>query len=96
MGAVRVMQACTGEGQASQTIAGLDWVAANMQAPAIVSMSLGSDRIDATIEAAVSTVVGLGVTVITAAGNSNSGECGRKLQCSLACRSDCCERALIC
>ena len=64
---------CTGSGQASQVIAGLDWVAGNYVLPAVVSMSLGSDKVDATIDAAVGTLIQLGITVVSAAGNSNAG-----------------------
>lgn len=72
MHAVRCIS-CSGNGQATQVIAGLDWVAANLLLPAVVSMSLGSDRIDANIDAAVAAIIQLGATVISAAGNSNNG-----------------------
>ena len=54
-------------------IAGLDWVAANLRLPAVLSMSLGADKVDATIDSAVDTILQLGATVVTAAGNSNDG-----------------------
>lgn len=38
--AVRILD-CTGSGTISDTVAGLDWVAANHKSPAIVTLSLG-------------------------------------------------------
>jgi len=53
-------------------IAGVDWVAANLVLPAVVSMSLGTSSIDDVLDAAVVALIGLGVQVITAAGNFNN------------------------
>ena len=38
--AVRILD-CTGSGTISDTVAGLDWVAANHKSPAVVTLSLG-------------------------------------------------------
>ena len=38
--AVRILD-CTGSGTISDTVAGLDWVAANHRSPAVVTLSLG-------------------------------------------------------
>ena len=70
--AVRCMD-CNGAGQASAVIAALEWVAAHLQLPAVVSMSLGATGVDTTMDAAVQSVISLGVTVVAAAGNSNAG-----------------------
>lgn len=72
MAAVRCIT-CAGSGKASEVIAGVDWVAANLQLPAVVSMSLGADSTDAVLDAAVSAVIGLGAIVVAAAGNFNNG-----------------------
>lgn len=40
--AVRVLD-CTGSGSISDTIAGIDWVAANARRPAVAIMSLGGE-----------------------------------------------------
>ncbi|BDA42482.1 probable extracellular serine proteinase at N-terminal half [Coccomyxa sp. Obi] len=67
---------CDGSGQASAVIAALDWLAANVKLPAIASMSLGAGQPDAVLDAATTTILGLGVTVVTAAGNYNNDACG--------------------
>ena len=64
---------CDGSGAASAVIAGLDWVAANVKLPAVVSMSLGATGLDTTMDAAVQAIIALGVTVVAAAGNYNNG-----------------------
>jgi subtilisin family serine protease len=64
---------CDGSGQASDVIAALDWLAGNVKLPAIASMSLGANQPDSVLDAATTTILGLGVTVVTAAGNYNNG-----------------------
>ena len=64
---------CNGAGLASAVIAALEWVAAHLQLPAVVSMSLGATGVDTTMDAAVQAVISLGATVVAAAGNSNAG-----------------------
>ena len=48
-------------------------MAGNVQLPAVVSMSLGASGVDTTMDAAVQAVLALGVPVVAAAGNYNSG-----------------------
>jgi aqualysin 1 len=55
-------------------IAGLDWIAANKQLPAVANMSLGGGA-SSTIDAAVERVIDGGVTVVVAAGNNNRSAC---------------------
>ena len=62
-------------------IAGLDWLASAAKLPAVASMSLGAGTPNAVLEAATATILGLGVTVVTAAGNFNSGAVQAKLCC---------------
>ncbi len=64
---------CDGSGQASAVVAALDWLAANVRLPAVASMSLGAGQPDSVLDAATSTILSMGVTVVTAAGNYNNG-----------------------
>ena len=68
---------CDGSGKASDVIAALDWLAASVQLPAVASMSLGAGQPDAVLDAATNAIIGMGVTVVTAAGNYNNGAPGR-------------------
>ena len=45
-----------------------------MQLPAIASMSLGAGQPDSVLDMATTAILGLGVTVVTAAGNYNDGK----------------------
>ena len=73
---VRVLD-CAGSGYTSDVIAGLNWVAANHPADglAVANMSLGGGY-SAAVNAAVQAVIDDGVTVVVAAGNSDTDACG--------------------
>eukprot|EP00128_Syssomonas_multiformis_P010294 Colp12_sorted_trinity150504_noHs@10414 len=71
--AVRVLD-CSGSGTYSGVVAGMDWVTANRVLPAVASMSLGGGY-SSSLNAAVSRMVGAGVPVAVAAGNSNADAC---------------------
>lgn len=71
--AVRVLD-CSGAGSNADVIAGVDWVAANHQAPAVANMSLGGGNSDA-LDEAVRGAVEQGVTFVVAAGNSDADAC---------------------
>jgi len=71
--AVRVL-GCNGSGTNSGVIAGMDWVAANAQSPAVANMSLGGGASTAT-DNAVANMRNAGVTVVVAAGNENQNAC---------------------
>lgn len=71
--AVRVLD-CRGSGSNSGVIAGMDWVAANAQFPAVANMSLGGGASTAT-DNAVANMRNSGVTVVVAAGNENQNAC---------------------
>jgi subtilisin family serine protease len=75
--AVRVLD-CTGAGNTSGLIAGLDWVAADHAAgtPAVANLSLGGPS-NSSLDAAVQSLVNDGVTVAVAAGNDNVDACTR-------------------
>lgn len=71
--AVRVLD-CAGSGSWSGVVAGLDWILANAQRPAVVNMSLGGSP--ATIvDEAVARLTAAGIPVVVAAGNSNADAC---------------------
>ena len=70
---VRVL-GCNGSGSNSGVIAGVDWVAANAQLPAVANMSLGGGNSDA-LDQAVRNAIDAGVTFVVAAGNDNANAC---------------------
>jgi len=71
--AVRVLD-CNGAGTTSGVIAGVDWVAANHQSPAVANMSLGGGRSIA-LDNAVRNAITSGVSFAIAAGNENGNAC---------------------
>jgi serine protease len=71
--AVRVLN-CNGSGTTSGVIAGVDWVAANHQSPAVANMSLGGGRSTA-LDNAVRNAITSGVSFAIAAGNENGNAC---------------------
>lgn len=71
---VRVLD-CNGSGTWSGVLAGMDWVVAHHQSgPAVANMSLGGGA-NTSIDDAVQRMVGDGITVAVAAGNSNADAC---------------------
>lgn len=71
--AVRVLD-CNGGGSMSDVIAGVDWVTANAQFPAVANMSLGGGSSNA-VDASVNRAIEQGIAVVVAAGNSNTNAC---------------------
>jgi subtilisin family serine protease len=71
---VRVIN-CTGAGTFSGIIAGIDWVTANHQTPAVANMSIGAGSGVPAIDLAVSNSIASGVTYVVAAGNYNDDAC---------------------
>ncbi|OJF10872.1 S8 family peptidase [Couchioplanes caeruleus] len=69
--AVRVLN-CQGSGTTAQVVAGIDWVTANAQKPAVANMSLGGGA-DTALDNAVSRSIASGVTYSIAAGNGLFG-----------------------
>ncbi|MFL5382658.1 MAG: S8 family peptidase [Longimicrobiaceae bacterium] len=61
---------CSGGGNASMVIAGMDWIAANGLKPAVVNMSLGYGNVTSVKDAA-ERLVAAGYVVAVAAGNGN-------------------------
>jgi subtilisin family serine protease len=72
--AVRVLD-CSGNGLFSDVIAGIDWVAANAQRPAVANMSLGGAA-SSPVDQALANAVASGITFVVAAGNTNTDACG--------------------
>lgn len=70
---VRVLD-CSGSGSNSAVIAGVDWVVANKQLPAVANMSLGGGASTA-LDDAVKRASAAGVTFVVAAGNDNTNAC---------------------
>lgn len=58
----------------STIIAGVDWVAANRQLPAVANLSLGGGASDL-LDTAVDNLIDAGVTVVVAAGNETANAC---------------------
>jgi subtilisin family serine protease len=74
---VRVLD-CQGSGNISTTVAGLDWVTANYQKPAVVALSLGVSigRWSQSLEDSVKTLINKhGIPVVVASGNSGVDSC---------------------
>ncbi len=71
---VRVLD-CNGSGSYSGIIAGIDWVTANAQKPAVVNLSLGGSASPA-LDQAVRNSIASGVTYAIAAGNEGADACG--------------------
>ena len=80
--AVRVI-GCNGAGSLLDVVKALEWVHSNLQAPAIVLMSLGSP-VAAILDAAAQSLIDIGITVVVAGGNSAGGW---RLQFPYACCS---------
>lgn len=70
---VRVLD-CNGSGLNSGVIAGVDWVMANHQKPAVANMSLGGGNSTA-LDDAVRAAINAGVSFVVAAGNDNADAC---------------------
>lgn len=70
---VRVLN-CQGSGNYSDVIAGIEWVVANRENPAVINMSLGGP-VSQAVDNAVNAAVSAGVTVVVAAGNENQTAC---------------------
>ena len=73
--AVRVLD-CQGTGSGAAILAGIDWVAANAQQPAVANLSLGTLNGRSTDqETAVRNLVNANVAVAVAAGNDSKSAC---------------------
>lgn len=71
---VRVLDQ-TGAGSVSGVIAGIDWaITDHVSGPAVINMSLGAGK-SASLESAVDRAYNDGITVVSAAGNSNVDAC---------------------
>jgi subtilisin family serine protease/PKD repeat protein len=73
--AVRVLD-CGGSGTYEGVIAGIDWVTANAELPAVANMSLGGG-VSQAVNDAVTASIGAGVVYAVAAGNETTDACTR-------------------
>merc|ERR1719273_2809536 len=64
-----------GSGARSWQMTAIDWVTANGERPAVISMSLGGSGADPSYTRAIGAATEAGVTVVVAGGNSNSDSC---------------------
>jgi subtilisin family serine protease len=69
---VRVLD-CNGDGDTASVTAGVDWVTAHAQKPAVANISIGGDA-DQTLDNAVINSINSGVTYSIAAGNGNGAD----------------------
>ena len=72
---VRVLD-CGGSGTTAGVIAGIDWVTANHQSPAVANMSLGGG-VSTSLDNAVAASVASGVVYAVSAGNNNTNACNQ-------------------
>lgn len=72
--AVRVLP-CTGGGQISNLISGVDWVTANRINPAVANVSITASGISSSLDTAITNSIASGVTYAIAAGNSGADAC---------------------
>ncbi len=71
---VRVLN-CAGSGTIADVISGLNWVAANVERPAIVNASLGVPGRYEALDAAVQDLRAMGILMVVAAGNDGGNSC---------------------
>jgi len=64
-----------GSGARSWQMAAIDWITVNGVKPSIISMSLGGSGADDNYNKAIGAATAAGITVVVAAGNSNSDSC---------------------
>ncbi|WNG35304.1 S8 family serine peptidase [Archangium violaceum] len=70
---VRVLS-CEGEGTLEQVLAGIDWIAAHHEKPAVANLSLGGEATQS-LDDAVAATIAAGVTFVVAAGNEGWDAC---------------------
>jgi len=62
-------------GQLAWIVGAIDWILENAETPAVISMSLGGAHTSQAYNTAISAAHEAGITVVVAAGNSNSDAC---------------------
>jgi len=73
--AVRVLP-CSGSGLLSNVMAGVDWVTANHQSPAVANISAATPGSSASLETAIANSIASGVVYTLASGNDAADACG--------------------
>jgi len=64
-----------GRGSTRGIVSAVDWIASKGSRPRVASMSLGGSGVSSTYQRGIDAAVRAGVTVVVAAGNSNSNAC---------------------
>ncbi len=72
---VRVLP-CSGSGQISNLLAGVDWVTANHVSPAVANISITAPGSSPALEIGITNSIASGVTYAIAAGNNAADSCG--------------------
>jgi subtilisin family serine protease len=72
---VRVLP-CTGSGQLSNLLSGVNWITANRQLPAVANISLTAAGSSPALETGINNSIAAGVTYTIAAGNQALDACG--------------------
>ncbi len=67
---------CGGRGKLSILLAGLDWLAKNYKAPAVLNLSIGMTPKDV-VDKAISALITKGLTVVGSAGNNGQDACSQ-------------------
>jgi len=70
---VRVLD-CAGQGRSSGLLLALNWIAENVERPAIINASFGGPRSDL-MDAAIAETVSRGILTVAAAGNDTANAC---------------------
>jgi subtilisin family serine protease len=72
---VRVLP-CTGSGQFSDFVEGVDWVTANHIKPAVANVSINASGVSTSMTTSITNSIAAGVTYAVSAGNFNLDACG--------------------
>ncbi|MFI6230977.1 S8 family peptidase [Micromonospora echinospora] len=70
---VRILN-CQGSGSFATVIAGIDWITANAQRPAVVELAIGGSA-NTSLDTAVTNSINRGITYVTTGGSSNGSAC---------------------
>ncbi|MBX3244652.1 MAG: S8 family serine peptidase [Acidobacteria bacterium] len=71
---VRVLP-CSGPGLVSRMIAGINWITANHNSPAIINISITVTNVSQSLNNAIENAVNAGIPVVTSAGNYGADAC---------------------
>jgi subtilisin family serine protease len=72
--AIRVLP-CTGSGQVSDLLAGVDWLTTNRILPAVANISINASGISNAMTTSITNSINSGITYVVSAGNFNDNAC---------------------